>query len=103
MIIRSIRRYQGLQCPALRGKRVVVVAVMRGGDDGEVLRDDARIGAFQADDVVEFVEIVDEPDGRERTTWVTGDADPWDLGPPEGIWRGPAETSILMEWNPPPE
>ena len=98
MIIRSIRRYEGVGCLDLRGKRVVVVAVHRGDvDRGEILRDDATIGSLEADDRFEFVQIIPGPDGADTTTWVTADAAAWELGPAEGRWDGPIMTTKVFE------
>lgn len=98
-IIRSIRRYTGSRCPSMRDERVVVVAVLRGDD---ALREDVAIGELQADDFFEFVQVYTKPGGSEHTTWVTGDAAVWELGPAEGQWERPIQTTIEMEWRPPP-
>ncbi len=64
------------------GQEVLVVAVIRGGDDdGQVLRNDAEIGELRPDDVVEFAPIIRERDGTERPSWVTSDAAPEELVP----------------------
>lgn len=90
MLIRSIRRYTG--------KRVVVVALLRGDiDNGAIFRDDESIGQLLADDRLEFAEIVADADGSERTTWVTADAAAWELGPAEGRWDGPLPAGVELE------
>ena len=96
-IIRSIRRYRGARCPGLRGQRVVVVAVHRGGDDGAILETDAEVGELRPDDLVEFVQVVRRADGTETTTWATSDARPDELGPAEGVWTARVETTVLFE------
>lgn len=97
MLIRSIREYVGVNWPAMRGERVVVIAVHRGDPDhGEILRDDAAIGALQPDDMVECVQIYRDKDGVERTTWVTSEVRPWDLGPVQGRWDAPVETTVVV-------
>jgi hypothetical protein len=72
-------------------------------DHQETLRDDALIGELQPDDLFEYVQIYRDKDGTERTTWVAGDAAVWDLGPAEGRWDGPIQTTIEMEWREPGE
>jgi hypothetical protein len=80
-VIGSVRRYLGTSHDGLCGVRVVIISVHRGGDDGEILRDDVAIGAVQPHDIVEFAPIIVE-DGRERTSWVASDAMPWEFEPP---------------------
>jgi hypothetical protein len=83
---------------------MVVIAVLRGDPDHQQsLRDDEAIGELQPDDLLEYVQIYRDKDGTERTTWVTGDAPVWELGPPEGRWDRPIETTIEMEWRDPRE
>lgn len=71
----------------------VIVAVLPGD---EVLEDDATIGELQPDDRFEFVQLVPQPDGSERTTWVTGDAAVHELGPDEGRWEKAIATGIVV-------
>ncbi len=96
-ILRSIRRYRGARCPGLRGQRVVVIAVHRGGDDGAILRTDVDVGELRSDDRIEFVQVVRRADGTEHTTWATADARPDELGPAEGVWTEPVETTAVFE------
>lgn len=96
-IILSICRYRGARCPGLVNQRVVVVAVHRGGAEGASLRTDAAVGALRPDDRIEFVQLVRRADGSERTTWATADARPDELGPAEGVWTEPVETTAVFE------
>ena len=64
--------------------------------DSVNLRDDASIDSLQPGDQLEFVPIIEEG-GRERTSWVTSDATPADLGPAEGKWDGQVATAIVTQ------
>jgi hypothetical protein len=80
-IIGTVRRYAGTFHRGITGRRVVIVAVHRGGpDDGEILRDDRAIGRLRPDDAVEFAPLIREADGSERPSFVTSDARPDELG-----------------------
>jgi hypothetical protein len=79
-IIGSSRIYTGDAHSWANGQLVLIRAVHRGDpDDGVILTDDRLIGELQADDVVEFVPFVTEPDGTIRPSWVASDARPDEL------------------------
>ncbi|MBI5283460.1 MAG: hypothetical protein HY874_00055 [Chloroflexi bacterium] len=96
-IILSMRRYRGARTPGLRGQRVVVIAVHRGGEEGAILKTDAEVGELRPSDRLEFVQLVRRADGTEYTTWATADARPDELGLAEGVWTEPVETTVLFE------
>lgn len=78
-IIGAEFRYVGTTHPWAKGLRVRVIAIHRGGDEGWVIDDDARLdGGLLPGDVVEFQPWVRE---EGRFSWVTGDAAPEDLAP----------------------
>lgn len=79
-IIGSERRYVGRAHPWAAGLRVKIVSVLRGpGENPELLREDRDIGALRADDVVEFVPLVEEEGQAPRWSWVSSDARPDEL------------------------
>lgn len=84
-IIRTIRRYTGVEYPWLQGERVVVVSVRRGDT---VLHDDESIGTLSASDRIDFAPVLEEDDGVERAVWQCVDAPQHELGAPEGEWAG---------------
>lgn len=82
-IIDSTRIYTGDTHPWAQGQPVLIHAVHRGDpDDGAILTDDRLIGELQADDIVEFVPFITEPDGTVRPSWVASDARPDELQAP---------------------
>ena len=78
-IIGTRMKYVGTAHRWAMGQEVLVIAVHRGGDDGQVLQDDAEIGELRSDDVVEWAPFIREADGTERPSWVTSDAKPDEL------------------------
>ena len=54
-----------------RGLRIEIVNVLR---DGQVLNNDAEIGALHATDDIAFAPEVIEKDGTRRFSWATSDA-----------------------------
>jgi len=63
---------------------------------GKNLRDDASIDSLQPGDQLEFVPIIVEG-GRERTSWVTSDTAPEDLGSAEGKWDGQVAATMVRD------
>lgn len=92
-IIRTIRRYSGVDHAWLQGERAVLVAVRRGD---EVLLDDESIGTLCANDRVDFALLLEEDDGVERASWVCPDAALHELGAVEGHWAGTMPNRTLF-------
>jgi hypothetical protein len=75
VIIGSEHTYVGDAHSWAKGLLVRVVAVHRGDD---VLAEDARIGAIEPDDTIEFQPWIQED---QRFSAFTSDARPWELRP----------------------
>lgn len=79
--IGSRRRYIGTYHRWATGQKILILAVHRGGDDGQILQDDAEVGELRPDDVIEWAPFVRERDGTLRPSFVTSDATPDELAP----------------------
>lgn len=89
-IIHSIRRYRGKQYWWLTGRHVVITAVRRTEGKVQTLYTDAEIRGLRNDDVIEISPLVIGSDGRKHVSPLKAAAEPFELGPSEGVFRGPA-------------